>query len=161
MGHQDRRQAEDRHQGHLLLEHLHLGHQDERHLDHQDEGQNQDVNQGHLGRRYEGHQGQYEDHQDRYEGHQGQGESQDQGVILGQDGIHLGHQDEDRRERHDHQEVEVLVDRRQTLVQEEAEWDEDQHLDHEAACRLEAFQLEACLLEDDLQAVLDEMEAVA
>jgi hypothetical protein len=56
VGRQDRHQDEDRHQGHLHLEHLRQDHQVERHQGHQDEGQNQDVNQD--------HQDQYADHQD-------------------------------------------------------------------------------------------------
>ena len=79
--------------------------------------------------------------------------NQDQDVNQDQDGNHLGHQDGDHQAPHDRQEAVELVDQRQTLVRVVVESDEDLHLDHEVACRLEA-----CPLEDDLQESLVETE---
>jgi hypothetical protein len=78
-------------------------------------------------------------------GHQDQDENLDQDVNQDQGEIRSSRQDEGHQGQHDHQEVEVLVDLRQTLVQEEAESDEDQNLDHEEAFLLAAFRLEDAL----------------
>jgi len=160
VGRQDRRQDEDRHQGHLHQDRhqglLRQDHQVERHQDHQDEGQNQDVNQGHQGHQYEDHQDRYVVHQDHpYVDHQDQDVNQGQDAIQDQDGNRLGHQDEDHQAQHDRQEAEELVDQRQTLDQVVVESDEDLHLGHAVACRLEAFPLE-----DDLQESMVEKEVV-
>jgi hypothetical protein len=160
VGRRDRHQDEDRHQGRLRQDrhqgHLHQDHQVERHQGHQDEGQNQDVNQGHRGHQYEDHQDRYVAHQDHQcVGHQDQDVNQGQDAIQDQDGNRLGHQDADHQVQHDHQEAEVLVDQRQTLVRVVVESDEDLHLGHAVACRLEAFPLE-----DDLQESMAEKEVV-
>jgi hypothetical protein len=160
VGRRDRHQDEDRRQGRLRQDrhqgHLHQDHQVERHQGHQDEGQNQDVNQGHRGHQYEDHQDRYVAHQDHQcVGHQDQDVNQDQDAIQDQDGNRLGHQDADHQVQHDHQEAEVLVDQRQTLVRVVVESDEDLHLGHAVACRLEAFPLE-----DDLQESMVEKEVV-
>ena len=128
-GHQDRHQDEDRHQGRLRQGHQLRDRRDVRRQDHQVrpcEVQNQYVGrQDRRGHQYEGHQGQYEDHQDQDDCLDQDGNQHHQGRGVrhqGQD----GNQDETHQERHDHLEEVEWVDQLPTLGRAEAEWVEHQ-----------------------------------
>jgi hypothetical protein len=163
VGHQDRRQDEDRrqdhqhlgHQGHLRLGHQYVDRQD--HPGHQYEEQNQYVDhQDHQDHQCEDHLGhQYEDRLD----HQDQDDCQDQDGNQRHQGRGVGHQDlggnrdEIHQGLHGRLEEEEWVDQWTTLDLEEAEWAERrEHLDHEAACRLVAYLEE--LIESTVQVAL-------
>lgn len=150
VGHQDRHQDEDRHQGRLRQELQLQDRRDVRHQDHQVRQcavQNQYVGrQDRQGHQYEDHLGHlYVGHQD----HQGRGDCQDQDGNQRHQDRGVRHQDQDGNqdvlhpERHDHLEEVEWVDQLPTLGRAEAEWVEHQErLDHEVACRLVAYQEE-------------------
>jgi hypothetical protein len=133
VGHQDRRQDEDRHQGRLRQVHQLQDRRDVRHQDHQVrrcEEQNQyEGRQEHQvhqceGRRVLPYEGlQVHQDQDDYQDQDGNQRHQDQDARhQDQDGNqHHQDQDVDLQGLHDHLEVEELDDQLQTLGQEEAE----------------------------------------
>jgi hypothetical protein len=150
VGHQDRRQDEDRHQGRLRQVHQHQDRRDVRHQDHlgrQVAEQNQYVDrQDHQGHQYEDHQVHlYEDHQV----HQVRDDCQDQDGNQRHQGRGVRHQDQDgnqdeiHQEQRDRLEEAEWVDQLQTSDLEEVGLVAHQERqDHEGACRLVACQEE-------------------
>jgi len=147
VGHQDRHQDEDRHQGRLRQVHQHQVRRDVRHQDHQ-------VRQVAEQNQYEDHQGrQYEDHQDHlYEDHQDHldlDDCQDQDGNQRHQGRGVRHQDQDgnqdeiHQEQRDRLEEAGWVDQLPTSDLEEVGLVAHQERqDHEEACRLVACQEE-------------------